>query len=97
MKSVSVIGLGYIGLPTAATLANHGWIVHGVDVNQKAVDTINQGQIHIEEIGLAKMVEKAVTNGNSRASTEIEGADCFIIAVPTPHNQNNTANLEYLI
>lgn len=59
MKSVSVIGLGYIGLPTAVMFANHGWIVHGVDVNQKAVDTINQGQIHIEEIGLAKMVEKA--------------------------------------
>ncbi|KAA0955527.1 nucleotide sugar dehydrogenase [Sporosarcina sp. ANT_H38] len=97
MKKLCVVGLGYIGLPTAAMFANNGWQVHGVDVNQKAVDMINKGQIHIEEIGLQEMVEKAVECGNLRASTEVEGADCFIIAVPTPHNKDNTANLEYLV
>ena len=97
MKKLSVIGLGYIGLPTAAMFANHGWQVDGVDVNQRAVDLINKGQIHIEEVGLGEMVEDAVENGNLRASTEVNEADCFIIAVPTPHNNDNTANLEYLV
>ena len=97
MKKLCVVGLGYIGLPTAAMFADNGWQVHGVDVNQKAVDMINKGQIHIEEVGLQEMVEKAVENGNLRASTEVEEADCFIIAVPTPHNKDNTANLEYLV
>jgi UDP-N-acetyl-D-mannosaminuronic acid dehydrogenase len=97
MKRLGVIGLGYIGLPTAAMFANHGWQVHGVDINQKAVDMINEGKIHIEEIGLGEMVENAVRKGNLRASTEVEESDCFIIAVPTPHNSDNTSNLEYLV
>jgi len=97
MNKLCVVGLGYIGLPTAAMFANHGWQVHGVDVNKKAVDMINIGQIHIEEVGLGGLVENAVMNESLRASTEVEGADCFIIAVPTPHNSDNTANLEYLV
>lgn len=97
MNKLCVVGLGYIGLPTAAMFANHGWQVHGVDVNQKAVDMINDGRIHIEEVGLGEMVASAVENGCLKASTEAEEADCFIIAVPTPHNNDNTANLTYLV
>lgn len=97
MEKLCVIGLGYIGLPTAAMFADNGWHVHGVDINQKAVAMINKGQIHIEEDGLQEIVEKAVKIGNLRASTEVEEADCFIIAVPTPHNKDNSANLDYLI
>lgn len=97
MNKLCVVGLGYIGLPTAAMFANHGWIVHGVDVNQEAVDMINKGKIHIEEIGLGEMVEKAVKGRTLKASIEVEEADCFIIAVPTPHNSDNTANLEFLV
>ena len=97
MKKLCVIGLGYIGLPTAAMFANHGWQVHGVDVNQKAIDMINQGKIHIEEMGLGELVERAVANNSLKASTQIEEADCFIIAVPTPHNEDHTADLSYVI
>ncbi|WP_060207201.1 nucleotide sugar dehydrogenase [Sporosarcina koreensis] len=97
MNKLCVVGLGYIGLPTAAMFANHGWQVLGVDVNQKAVDMINKGQIHIEEVGLGEMVAKAVKNGSLKASEKVEEADSFIIAVPTPHTDDNTANLKYLI
>ncbi len=96
MKKLCVVGLGYIGLPTAAMFANNGWTVQGVDVNQKVVDLINKGQIHIEEVGLGDLVKNAVENERLYATTTVESADCFIIAVPTPHNSNNTANLEYL-
>ena len=83
MKKLCVVGLGYIGLPTASMFASSGWDVHGVDVST-AVDMINQGLIHIEEVGLGEQVKSAVENGNLKASTEVEAADVFIIAVPTP-------------
>jgi UDP-N-acetyl-D-mannosaminuronic acid dehydrogenase len=83
-KTISVIGLGYIGLPTAAMFASRKKKVIGVDVIQHAVDTINKGQIHIVEPDLDMIVHAAVTEGYLKATTEPEPADAFLIAVPTP-------------
>jgi UDP-N-acetyl-D-mannosaminuronic acid dehydrogenase len=83
-ETISVIGLGYIGLPTAAMFAAYGKNVIGVDVNQHTVDTINRGQIHIVEPDLDAMVHKAVTGGKLKAVLTPETADAFLIAVPTP-------------
>ena len=83
-KTVCVIGLGYIGLPTAALLANTGYSVHGVDVNQHAVDMINQGKIHIVEPDLDTFVHAAVASGRLRAAINPAEADVFMICVPTP-------------
>ena len=83
-KKVSVIGLGYIGLPTAAVIASRDIQVIGVDVNQKAVDTINSGNIHIVEPDLDIVVRSVVTTGNLRATTIPEPAEVFMISVPTP-------------
>lgn len=83
-KSICVLGLGYIGLPTAATLAAKGYKVSGYDVNELVVTTINQGRIHIVEHGLGHAVEKAVKTGNLFASTVITPSDVYIICVPTP-------------
>lgn len=97
MKKMCVIGLGYIGLPTAAMFANNNWKVIGVDVNPKAIEAINKGEVHIEELGLKAKVNNAVMRNLLTAKFEAEEADCFIIAVPTPHNADNTANLDYVI
>ena len=83
-ETISVIGLGYIGLPTAAMFAAYGKNVIGVDVNQNAVDTINRGEIHIVEPDLDAIVHKAVTDGKLKAVLTPEPADAFLIAVPTP-------------
>ncbi|MBO2632288.1 UDP-N-acetyl-D-mannosamine dehydrogenase [Shewanella algae] len=83
-ETISVIGLGYIGLPTAAMFASRKKKVIGVDVNQHAVDTINQGKIHIVEPDLDMIVHSAVTGGHLKAVTSAEPADAFLIAVPTP-------------
>lgn len=83
-ETISVIGLGYIGLPTAAMFASRKKKVIGVDVNQHAIDTINQGKIHIIEPELDMLVHAAVTEGYLRATTVPEPADAFLIAVPTP-------------
>lgn len=83
-ETISVIGLGYIGLPTAAMFASRKKKVIGVDVNQHAVDTINQGKIHIVEPELDMIVSAAVTEGYLKAVTTPEPADAFLIAVPTP-------------
>ncbi|CAH6982003.1 UDP-N-acetyl-D-mannosamine dehydrogenase [Vibrio chagasii] len=83
-ETISVIGLGYIGLPTAAMFASRKKKVIGIDVNQHAVDTINQGKIHIVEPDLDMIVSAAVTEGYLKASTTPEPADAFLIAVPTP-------------
>ncbi len=83
-KKICVIGLGYIGLPTAALLANVGYSVLGVDVNQNTVDVINQGKIHIIEPDLDTFVHLAVESGRLRASIMPEEADVFMICVPTP-------------
>tara|TARA_B110000879_G_scaffold185646_1_gene246190 strand:- start:10191 stop:11486 length:1296 start_codon:yes stop_codon:yes gene_type:complete len=83
-ETISVIGLGYIGLPTAAMFASRKKKVIGVDVNQRTVDIINKGQIHIVEPDLDMLVHAAVTEGYLRATTTPEPADAFLIAVPTP-------------
>jgi len=83
-ETISVIGLGYIGLPTAAMFAAYGKKVIGVDVNQSTIDTINRGEIHIVEPDLDAIVHKAVTDGKLKAVLTPEPADAFLIAVPTP-------------
>jgi UDP-N-acetyl-D-mannosaminuronic acid dehydrogenase len=95
-STISVIGLGYIGLPTAAVFAARKLKVIGVDVNQKAVDTINGGQIHIVEPDLDIVVHAAVTEGYLRASTRPEPADAFLIAVPTPFKDGHAPDLSYI-
>ena len=97
VKDICVVGLGYIGLPTAALLANNGYNVHGVDVVQSTVDTINQGKIHIVEPGLEDFVKKAVDNGKLKADTRPTKSDVFIIAVPTPFREGFVPNLDYVI
>jgi UDP-N-acetyl-D-mannosaminuronic acid dehydrogenase len=83
-KKICVLGLGYIGLPTASTFATHGLHVVGVDVNPQVVKTLRNGDIHIHEPGLRTVVEAAVRSGNLVVSDKPEEADAFIIAVPTP-------------
>lgn len=96
-SSLSVIGLGYIGLPTAAVFASRKIKVVGVDVNQKAVDIINQGKIHIVEPDLDIAVHAAVTEGYLKATTIPEAADAFIVAVPTPFKgDNHEPDLSYI-
>lgn len=94
--TISVVGLGYIGLPTAAVFASRKKQVIGVDVNQKAVDTINRGQIHIVEPDLDMVVHAAVTEGYLRATTKPEPADAFLIAVPTPFKGEHEPDLSYI-
>ncbi|MEL0609346.1 UDP-N-acetyl-D-mannosamine dehydrogenase [Vibrio echinoideorum] len=86
-ETISVIGLGYIGLPTAAMFASRKQKVIGVDVNQNTVDTINRGEIHIVEPDLDMIVHAAVTEGYLKAVTTPEPADAFLIAVPTPFKE----------
>lgn len=95
-QTISVIGLGYIGLPTAAVFASRKKRVIGVDVNQKAVDTINRGEIHIVEPDLDMVVHAAVTEGYLRATTTPEPADAFLIAVPTPFKGDHEPDLSYI-
>lgn len=96
-KKICVIGLGYIGLPTAALLANRGYQIHGVDVVQSTVDTINRGQIHIVEPDLDTFVKSAVNSGRLKADTKPIEADVFIIAVPTPFHNGFVPNIDYVI
>lgn len=84
INKLCVFGLGYIGLPTASLFATNGIQVVGIDVNESIINTINKGQIHIEEPGLKTVVKAAVNSGNLKASLTPEEADAFIIAVPTP-------------
>lgn len=93
---VSVIGLGYIGLPTAAMFASSNVKVVGVDINHRAVNTINEGRIHITEPNLDAIVQNAVSTGYLRASTTPEPADAFLIAVPTPFKNDHEPDLSYV-
>jgi UDP-N-acetyl-D-mannosaminuronic acid dehydrogenase len=95
-QQVCVIGLGYIGLPTASLLATRGYRVHGVDVDAAAVETINAGQIHIVEPDLDVLVRSAVQSGQLTASTTPKSADVFILAVPTPFDASNQPDLTYV-
>jgi UDP-N-acetyl-D-mannosaminuronic acid dehydrogenase len=95
-KRVSVIGLGYIGLPTAAVFASRGIEVIGVDVNEIAVQTINKGRIHIVEPDLDMVVHAAAREGRLRATLKPEAADAFLIAVPTPFRDGHEPDLSYI-
>lgn len=95
-KTISVIGLGYIGLPTAAMFAQAKSQVIGVDVVPSVVDTVNQGNIHIVEPGLEEIVKVAVQNGYLKATTTPEPSDAFLIAVPTPFKEDYQPDLSYI-
>ena len=99
LPKVSVIGLGYIGLPTAAIIARAGMSVRGVDVSQEVVDTINRGEIHIEEVDLDGLVHGVVQRGLLSASSRVEAADVFVIAVPTPFAKDgqHTPDISYVL
>lgn len=96
MKKVVFLGLGYIGLPTAAVAAHHGYEVVGVDVNPSVVETVNQGKVHIVEPDLDKIVKEAVQSGHLRAVQKPETADAFFVVVPTPFKQNHRADITYV-
>ncbi|MBT4883720.1 MAG: UDP-N-acetyl-D-mannosamine dehydrogenase, partial [Glaciecola sp.] len=89
-ETISVIGLGYIGLPTAAMFASRKKKVIGVDVSQHAIDTINRGEIHIVEPDLDMIVHAAVSEGYLKATNTVEPADAFLIAVPTPFKDSDS-------
>lgn len=97
MKTICVIGLGYIGLPTSVMFAKHGFNVHGVDVNEKIVQTLSNKELHIEEPGLKEALIEAVDSGHLTFSTTPIEADAFIIAVPSPITDVKKANLDYII
>jgi UDP-N-acetyl-D-mannosaminuronic acid dehydrogenase len=94
---VVVLGLGYIGLPTAAVIARTGARVLGVDVTASVVETVNSGRIHIEEVDLDGLVSGVVARGTLRASLTIEPADVFVIAVPTPFDDEHRPNIGYVL
>ena len=96
-QKVSVIGLGYIGLPTAALIARGGAQVVGVDVSAHVVETVNSGRVHIEEVDLDGLVQGVVARGNLRASLTVEPSDVFIIAVPTPVAEDRAPDISFVL
>ena len=95
-KIISVIGLGYIGLPTSAILADKGYIVKGIEKNLSIVKKINNGKIHIKEPHLNKLVKKSIITGKLKAYNKPQAADIYIICVPTPLNIDYTPNLSFI-
>ena len=95
-KKICVLGLGYVGLPTAAIFASRGVKVFGVDTDITTVETINMGKIHIVEPGLDSLVNEAVNTGNLSANSQPEPSDAYIIAVPTPFKKTNKPDLTYI-
>ena len=96
-QKISVLGLGYIGLPTASTFATHGIQVVGVDVNQRVVETLRNGELHIHEPGLRTLVQAALRSKNLTINSAPEPSDAFIIAVPTPFYEDKRADLSYVV
>jgi UDP-N-acetyl-D-mannosaminuronic acid dehydrogenase len=94
---VCVMGLGYIGLPTAAVVARSGASVLGIDVHQSVVDTVNAGQVHIDEVDLDALVQGVVARGLLRASISVEPSDIFLIAVPTPFDDQHAPDISYVL
>ncbi len=94
--TVSVLGLGYIGLPTAAMLSREGVRVHGVDVNPHVVDTINKGEIHIIENGLQELIASGVRNGHLTAHLEPVASDVYLVVVPTPFRDHQAPDISYV-
>jgi len=97
VQKLCVLGLGYIGLPTASTFATHGLQVIGVDVNHKVVNHLQNGHLHIHEPGLRTLVQAALHSGNLTIRPAPEPADAFIIAVPTPFGDGKRADMQYVI
>lgn len=97
MTSICVLGLGYIGLPTASIFASNGFQVVGVDVDSQIVEVLSKGQIHISEPGLKTVVRAAIQSGNLLVKEVPEPADIFIIAVPTPIKDDKSADLTYVV
>jgi UDP-N-acetyl-D-mannosaminuronic acid dehydrogenase len=95
-QKVVTVGLGYIGLPTSALIANNGIHVHGVDVNQLVVDTINAGKTHIVEPSLVEAVSTAVATGYLQADTKPVVADVYLIVVPTPFKAKNEPDISFV-
>ncbi len=95
--SVCVMGLGYIGLPTAAVVARSGASVLGIDVHQSVVDTVNAGQVHIDEVDLDALVQGVVARGLLRASTTVAPSDVFLIAVPTPFDEHHAPDIGHVL
>ncbi|KPD22101.1 UDP-N-acetyl-D-mannosamine dehydrogenase [Idiomarina zobellii] len=96
-SKICILGLGYIGLPSAALLANKGYQVQGVDVSSHVVDTINRGEIHIVEPELDAFVRSAVNSGHLKAGLQPETSDIFILAVPTPFHDGFVPNIDYVL
>ena len=96
-QTVTVLGLGYIGLPTAALIARSGNKVTGVDVSRHVVVTVNNGKVHIEEVDLDGLVQGVVSRGALVASTEVAPANVFVIAVPTPHDEEHRPNIGHVL
>jgi UDP-N-acetyl-D-mannosaminuronic acid dehydrogenase len=95
--NVAVLGLGYIGLPTAAVVARSGAQVLGIDIHQHVVDTVNSGGVHIEEVDLDALVQGVVQRGLLRASVTLEPSDVFIIAVPTPFKDDHAPDISHVL
>src|SRR6266851_1595411 len=96
IKTVCIVGLGYIGLPTAATLASRGVEVIGVDINPRVVEAVNAGQPYFSEPDLDMLLRAATTLRKLRATAQPEPADAFVIAVPTPFREDRSPNLDYI-
>ncbi|UCC68378.1 MAG: nucleotide sugar dehydrogenase [Armatimonadota bacterium] len=96
VETVCVLGLGYVGLPTAAVLAVNGFRVTGVDPRAEVLQSVNRGEVPIHEVGLKTLVQAAVNSGNLHAQSEPQPADVFVIAVPTPIREDHTADLSFV-
>ena len=96
-QNICVLGLGYIGLPTASTFATHGLHVIGVDVNPQVVEGLKEGELHIYEPGLRTLVQAALRSGNLVIEQQPQPSDAFIIAVPTPFKEEKKADLQFVI
>lgn len=95
-NTLCVIGMGYIGLPTASVFANHGLNVLGMDVNAEVISHLQAGEVHIFEPGLQKLFHQAIESGKLQVATKVSPADAFIIAVPTPFFEDKSADLRYV-
>lgn len=96
-KKICILGLGYIGMPTAAMFASNGYSIVGVDVNEEVVNQLNKGEVTIEEPYLGELVKQVVSENKLRASVKPEIADVFIIAVPTPIKEDKSADMTYVV
>jgi len=96
IPTVSIIGMGYIGLPTAALIANKQIKVNGFDINPEVADTINKGEIHIIEPGLQEIVQQGVKDNYLKASTVLQEADVYLVVVPTPFKGNNEPDISFV-